>query len=94
MCYLARIEIRQGRCRTIRHANLVCVQGESDHRVIADERGELDDAGGAVGAEDALIGRVRGAAVAQQLDGVVVDRLLVLLGEAGAALAEGLDGLV
>ena len=70
------------------------VQRERDHRVVADERGQLDDAGSPVGGEDALVGRVSRAVVAQQLDRVVVDRLLVRGLERVAAMAEGLDRLV
>ena len=74
---MRRAEVGQGRRRTVRHADLVRVQRERDHRVVADERGQLDDTGSAVGVEDALVGRVGCAVVVQELDRVVVDRLLV-----------------
>jgi hypothetical protein len=76
------------------HADLVCVQGERDHGVVADQRGQFDDAGGAVTREDALVGRVGDAVVAQQFGGIVVDRLLVRLLECAAAVTQGLDRAV
>jgi hypothetical protein len=85
---------RQRRRRTFRHADLVRVQRQRDHGVVADQRCQLDDAGGAVGGEDALVGRVAGMMVAQQFGGVVGDRLFVRGGECGATLAQRLDGLL
>ena len=91
---MRRAEVGQGRRRTVRHADLVRVQRERDHRVVADERGQLDDTGSAVGVEDALVGRVGCAVVVQEFDRVVVDRLLVRCGEVVAAGAQCLDGLL
>ena len=87
-------EVGQGRRGTFGHTDLVCVERQRDHRVVADQRGQLDDAGGAVCVEDAAVGRVGRAMVAQQLDSVVVDGLLVWRGEAVAAVTQRLDGLL
>jgi hypothetical protein len=72
---------RQRRLRPLRHIDLVRVQRQRDHRVVADQRGQFDDTGGAVAIEDALMGRVADAVVAQQFGRIVVDRLFVCGGE-------------
>jgi hypothetical protein len=87
-------EVGQGRRGTFGHTDLVCVERQRDHRVVADQRGQFDDAGGAVCVEDAAVGRFGRAMVAQQLDSVVVDGLLVWRGEAVAAVTQRLDGLL
>jgi hypothetical protein len=81
----------QRRRGAIGHADLVRVQRQRHHGVIADQRGEFDDAGGAMGSEDALVGRVTGVMAPQQFGGVVVDGLLVLCLERAAAVPQGLD---
>src|SRR5882757_5938506 len=43
-----------------RAADLVRIQREGDHRVVAYQRSQFDDAGRAVVVEDALVGRVTG----------------------------------
>ncbi len=91
---MRRAEVGQGRRGTFGHTDLVCVERQRDHRVVADQRGQFDDAGGAVCVEDAAVGRVGRAMVAQQLDSVVVDGLLVWRGEAVAAVTQRLDGLL
>ena len=84
-------KLRQGRRGAIGHADVVRVQREGDHRVVADERGQFDNAGSAIGLMDALVGGVADGVIAQQLTGVIVDRLLVGRGEAAAASAQRLD---
>ena len=56
----------QRRRGAIGHPDLVRVQRQRNHGVVADQRGEFDDAGRAIGGEDALVGRVAGMMAPQQ----------------------------
>jgi hypothetical protein len=85
---------RQRQRGALRYADLVRVQRQRHHRVVADQCRQLDDSGGAVAVEDALVRRVRGVVVAQQFGRVVMDGLLVGCGERAAAVAQRLDGLI
>jgi len=91
---LALLRHRQRRRCAVGHTDFVRVERERNHGIIADQRGELDDAGGAIGREDALVGRVAGAMVAQQLGGVVADRLFVRRLERAASVPQRLYRLV